>query len=165
MKSRLILFFFALFIWFLFSHSFDIQNVVMGVMAALLVAVLTGGIFTKNPYKFRGIKRFFIFFFKFVPVFAWEFIKANMDIARRLLRPRLNLNPGIVRVDTTLKGEMALTFLANAITLSTGTLTVDVDSENGYLYVHWLYINTDKTEAATRQIVGKYEKMLEEIFE
>jgi multicomponent Na+:H+ antiporter subunit E len=58
-----------------------------------------------------------------------------------------------------------LTFLANTITLTPGTMSVDVDRENGFLYIHWIYVRDEETEAATRLIVDVFERILIKIFE
>jgi len=58
---------------------------------------------------------------------------------------------------------LAKTFLANSITLTPGTLTVEIDGQD--LYIHWIYIATDDPEEQTRIIVERFEPMLKEIFE
>jgi multicomponent Na+:H+ antiporter subunit E len=68
-------------------------------------------------------------------------------------------------VKTKLKRDSALTMLANSITLTPGTLTVDVDVDNQILYVHWIYVKSTDIEQTTKDIGGRFEKLLEEIFE
>ena len=91
--------------------------------------------------------------------------KANLDVAFRLLSPKLPIRPGIVKIKTNLKSDSGLTFLANSITLTPGTTTIDIDKENGFLYVHWLNVKSEDIDEATRLIAGKYEKILDRIFE
>ena len=98
-------------------------------------------------------------------IFAWECFKANIDVAYRVIHPDMPINPGIVKVKTSLKSETGLTFLANSITLTPGTLTVDIDKENGSLYVHWIDVKNKDVKGATEKIVKKFEKILTEIFE
>lgn len=90
---------------------------------------------------------------------------ANIDVAYRVLHPNLPINPGIVKVKTKLKSDVGLTFLANTITLTPGTMTVDVDKEKGLLYIHWINVKGKDVEAATKQIVEKFEHTLIKIFE
>jgi len=61
-----------------------------------------------------------------------------------------------------LKSNIGLTFLANSITLTPGTTCIDVDKENGCIYVHWLFI---KDDAGRLRLVEKFEKILKRIFE
>jgi multicomponent Na+:H+ antiporter subunit E len=70
-----------------------------------------------------------------------------------------------VKVKTTLKSDTALTFLANSITLTPGTLTVDIDKDCGVLYVHWIDVKAKDVEAATKIIVERFEKILKRIFD
>jgi multicomponent Na+:H+ antiporter subunit E len=92
-------------------------------------------------------------------------IKANFDVAYRVVHPKLPIKPGIVKVKTKLKSDTGLTFLANSITLTPGTMSVDIDKENGYLYIHWINVKSTDIEKATEIIVSRFEKILEKIFE
>ena len=82
-----------------------------------------------------------------------------------VIHPDLPMRPGIVKVRTNLKSDSGLTFLANTITLKPGTMTVDIDRENGFLYVHWVNVESQDIEKATKIIVEKFEKVLMRIFE
>jgi multicomponent Na+:H+ antiporter subunit E len=84
-------------------------------------------------------------------------------VAYRVLHPDVPIRPGIVKVSTTLETRLARTFLANSITLTPGTLTVDIDGQD--LYVHWIYVHTDDPEEQTRQIVRRFEGFLKKVFE
>lgn len=88
-----------------------------------------------NPMRWLGF-----LYFMFGP-FMVAMVKSNIDVAIRIITG--NINPGIVKVDTGLKGDMSKTLLANAITLTPGTLTVEVEEDTGVFYVHWINV-TDK---------------------
>ena len=104
----------------------------------------------------------FLYSLIFVFVFIKELIVSNLDVARRVVNPKLPIKPGIVKVKTKLNSKIAKTILANSITLTPGTLTVDIKDE--YLYIHWIEITEDDLEGATKAIVEKFEKYLEVIF-
>jgi len=89
-------------------------------------------------------------------------ILANLDVMYRVLHPALPIKPGIVKAKTRLTSKFARTMLANSITLTPGTLTVDIEGEN--LYIHWINVKSADVEEATKIIVEKFEKILEEIF-
>jgi len=72
---------------------------------------------------------------------------------------------GIVKVETSLKSDTGLTFLANSITLTPGTLSVDIDKDAGVLYIHWIDVKDKDIKGATEIIVKRFEKILTEIFE
>lgn len=89
-------------------------------------------------------------------------VKSNLDVARRVVRRRIPINPGIVEVRTRLASPTGRTVLANAITLTPGTLSVDIRGDR--LYIHWIDVSDPGEERATREIVSGFERYLEVIF-
>ncbi|MBU1133846.1 MAG: Na+/H+ antiporter subunit E [Candidatus Omnitrophica bacterium] len=165
MGSKIILFLAAFLVWSVLSWVPDFQHLIVGVFVAALVAFLTGDLFVSRPYILKRPRRYWYFIAHYLPVFLWEMIKANIDVAYRVLHPDLPINPGIVRVKTSLKSDTALTFLANSITLTPGTMSVDIDKDNGVLYIHWINVRTKDTQGATKIIVQRFEKILKKIFD
>jgi len=164
MRSRIILFIIGLLVWLLLSWPADAQHLWVGIVVAAFVAFMTGDMFVQRPGTFIQIRRY-IWFLYYIPMFLWECFKANIDVACRVIRPDMPINPGIVKVKTALKSETGLTFLANSITLTPGTLSVDVDQERGFLYVHWIDVEDKDVEKATEIIVERFERILRRIFE
>ncbi len=89
-------------------------------------------------------------------------VKANFDVASRIVRIKIPLNPGIVTVRTRLSSPLGRTVLANSITLTPGTLSVEIKGD--ILYVHWIDVASTDREEATEEIVAGFEKYLEVIF-
>ena len=83
-------------------------------------------------------------------------------MARRVITPSLPINPGIVEVKTKLKSKMGRMILANSITLTPGTLTIDIQDD--ILYIHWIDVQSEDIDEATKTIVRKFEKYLEKIY-
>lgn len=164
-KRRIILFFLAFLVWCLLSWVPDWQHIVVGLFVAPLIAYIMGDLFVTRPHVFKHLRRYWYFVFYYIPLFLWECFKANIDVAYRVLHPKLPINPGIVKVKTTLKMDTALTFLANSITLTPGTLAVDIDKDDGVLYIHWIDVKSKDTEVATKIIVERFENILRKIFE
>ncbi|MBP7216717.1 MAG: Na+/H+ antiporter subunit E [Candidatus Omnitrophica bacterium] len=162
--SRLVTFLIAFAVWLLLSFSLDWQTVVLGCFIALVVAAMMGDMFAEKALKWFDLKRH-TWFVWFIVVFWWECLRSNIDVALRVLNPRLPINPGIVKVKTNLKTETGLTLLANSITLTPGTFTVDIDREQGYLYIHWIDVKTQDVDQASKIIVSKFERILREVFE
>ena len=127
-----------------------------------IISGLSNGV--KRPHLLKHPRRYFWFIY-YIPFFIWECIKANFDVAYRVIHPRRPINPGIVKVKTNLKSDTALTFLANSITLTPGTLSVDIDQEKGFLYVHWINVKDKDIQEASRIIVERFERILRRIFE
>jgi len=86
-------------------------------------------------------------------------------VALRVTSPYMPINPGIVKVKTRLRSEAALTFLANSITLTPGTLSVDIEQKSGTIYVHWIDVKGKDLAKATDYIVKKFENVIEKVFE
>jgi multicomponent Na+:H+ antiporter subunit E len=99
-----------------------------------------------------------------VPVFLYYLVKANFDVMYRALHPQMPIKPGIVKIKTNLKTDSAITALANSITLTPGTLTVDV-TDDGYLYIHWINVAAEDVEQATKHISETFEWFIKRIFE
>src|SRR4030042_1264200 len=107
---------------------------------------------------------FFILGLVYLPVFFYYVVKANFDVVYRALHPKMPIRPGIVKIKTNLKTDSAITALANSITLTPGTLTVDL-TEDGFLYIHWINVKSDDVEQATQIIARQFEWFLHKIFE
>lgn len=163
-KSQIILFLLALLVWMLLSWPPDYQHFIVGILVSCFVSFMTGDMFVKRPHIFKHVSRY-LWFLYYIPLFIWECLKANVDVAYRVGHPDLPINPGIVKVKTTLKSDTGLTFLANSITLTPGTMSVDIDSENGFLYIHWIDVKDKDMQKATEIIVHTFEQVLKRIFE
>jgi len=165
---RLIYFVLGLIIWILATWPFvdgkiDLQVMVAGVIASLVVAFLFHEILPKEHHVFISPVRIF-WFLVYVPVFFYYMIKANFDVVYRALHPKMPIKPGIVKIKTNLKTESGITALANSITLTPGTLTVDL-TDDGHLYIHWINVKSDDVEQATKLIARRFEWFLQKIFE
>jgi multicomponent Na+:H+ antiporter subunit E len=104
----------------------------------------------------------FVYTFIYIFVFLSELMKSNLDVAKRVISPSLPINPGIVKVKTKLKSKMGRMILANSITLTPGTFTIDIIDDT--LYIHWIDVLSEDIEKATKEIVSKFEKYLEVIY-
>jgi multicomponent Na+:H+ antiporter subunit E len=143
--------------WLLLSGSLAIDSVAIGVLIAGLVAVLLGGNLSYlSGYRFTPAS--FAATVGFVGYFLVELVKANLAMAGLVLTPDLPVKPAIVRVRTGLKNPIARLLLANSITLTPGTLSVEMKGE--WLYVHWVVAEATEVEAATRAIAAGFERYL-----
>jgi multicomponent Na+:H+ antiporter subunit E len=163
-KNRIVLFVLSFFLWLMLSWSVDAENIVIAVFVGLIVSLLTADVFPKKVPVFHRPARY-LWILYYIPIFTWECIKANIDGAYRVIHPDVPIKPGIVKVKTTLKSETGLTFLANTLSLKPGTMTVDIDREGGYLYVHWVDVRSQDVKAATEELVLKFERILKKIFD
>ncbi len=95
-------------------------------------------------------------------VFIIALINSNLDVARRVLTPSLPINPGIVKFKTKLTTNYSKMVLANSITLTPGTLTIDIVDDT--FYIHWIDVKTTDPEKAFTEIAEQFEKILLKIF-
>lgn len=160
-KYRLSAFLVLLALWLLVMYPFALEDFYLGAGVVLLLVLL----------PFPGIKIYreiglgpkkLLFTLIYLLVFVKAVIQSNLDVAFRVLKPRLPINPGIVKVKTTLKSSLGRLILANSITLTPGTITVDIEGED--LYIHWIDVTSADVDQATEKIVSQFEKYLEVIF-
>jgi multicomponent Na+:H+ antiporter subunit E len=166
--KRSIYFIIAFILWLLLTWpvvdgQIDFQIVVAGLIASLIVAIMFHEILPDEHHVFISPVRIF-WFLVYIPVFFYYVIKANLDVVYRALHPQMPIKPGIVKIKTNLKTDSAITALANSITLTPGTLTVDL-TDDGYLYIHWINVQSDDVEQATKFIAQRFEWFLKKIFE
>jgi len=69
-------------------------------------------------------------------LFLWELLTANLDVAYRTLSPSMPIEPDVVEIPLRVQSDLAITTIANSITLTPGTLTMDYDEDRNVLYVH-----------------------------
>jgi len=161
LRNRIVLFATLLLFWVMLNDSLAFDSVITGVIVALLISILfCSGLsffteFRATPEAFIAGIFYYIYFFK-------ELIKANFKLAAIILSPSLPINPGIVKVRTKLKSRMGRLMLANSITLTPGTLTMELDGE--WIYIHWVTVETTNVEQATAEIVAGYESYLEVMY-
>jgi multicomponent Na+:H+ antiporter subunit E len=167
---RLIYFVLAFVIWILLTWQIDAQVVIAGLIASAIVAFLFHEILPKEHHIFISPVRLF-WLLVYVPVFFYYVIRANLDVVYRALHPKMPIKPGIVKIKTIMKTESGITALANSITLTPGTLTVDLTNDGDpasretFLYVHWINVKSDDIEQASKLIAQKFEWFLKKIFE
>ena len=165
---RLIYFVISFIVWVLLTWPFvegqiDIQVVIAGLIASVFVAILFHEILPKEHHIFISPIRIF-WLLVYIPVFFYYVMKANFDVVYRALHPKMPIRPGIVKIKTNLKTDSGITALANSITLTPGTLTVDL-TKDGYLYVQWINVKSDDIEQATKFIAQRFEWFIKKIFE
>jgi multicomponent Na+:H+ antiporter subunit E len=165
MSQKVILFFAAFIVWCIFTWVPDGAHLLAGIVVASIVGFTLGELVIQSPRLLGHPRRYVYFLFQYVPVFLWEMLKANIEVAYRVVHPRLPIKPGIVKVRTSLQSDIAITLLANSITLTPGTMSVDVDKHRSILYVHWIDVRSPDIDVATRIIVERFEKILRKIFE
>jgi len=142
------------------------DEIIIGLILSVIVGLISHKILVKKNLRMLNPVRWFTFlYYLFVPFF-WGMAKANFDVAYRVITGKIN--PGIVRISPKLKTDLGVTMLANSITLTPGTLTVDIDEENNDLYIHWINVKKEaikKKPVDCKYICGSFPKWIRRIAE
>ena len=148
-------------IWLTLTSSLHWQELSAGVFISIVLSLILSKNYNKLGLPPIGIKRI-AFSIAYIAILFKEIVIANIDVAYRVIHPKMPINPGIVVIKTTLKQDIAKMILANSITLTPGTFTLDILGDT--LLIHWINVRSDKTLDATEIIGEKFEKYLRVIF-
>ena len=160
--KKLLLFIASMIVWFILTATFHLPSVIIGVIVSVFVSIWFSNIFTAEPEKFFNLKRM-AWLLYYLPILFWYILLSNLDVAYRVIHPAMPIKPGIVKIRTNLKTDIGRVALANSITLTPGTLTVNI-TDDGYLYIHWIYVQSEDIQQASEKIAGRFEKILMEVF-
>jgi multicomponent Na+:H+ antiporter subunit E len=123
------------FLWAALLGSYDFLTLLSGfaIGYGLLRMTLNG---PTTPYRRRvlAVGRFFIFYLK-------EILSSNLRIARDVIRQKPSISPGIVAVNVEPLSPRSAVLVANLITMTPGTLSLDLSEDGRWLYVHCLYLD------------------------
>jgi len=139
---------FCLVVWLTLTFNgsmWGADEIIAGVLLSLAGGAAGRKVFVKD-FKMANPKRW-LFFIAYLGPFFYQLAKANFDVAYRVITGKIN--PGIVKMSPGLKSDTALTFLANSITLTPGTLSIDTDEERN-LYVHWINVDEEALKEMPR---------------
>ncbi|MFN3800444.1 Na+/H+ antiporter subunit E [Belliella pelovolcani] len=143
-------------IWVAITGAFTVENFVFGFALSFFLLWITATDRRDNKYFNRIPKLIgFVFFF------LYELIKANIEVAYDVITPRHYMEPGIVKIPLDAKSDLEITLLANLISLTPGTLSLDVSDDRKVLYVHAMYVKDREEFVAS--IKNGFERRLLEI--
>jgi multicomponent Na+:H+ antiporter subunit E len=160
-KNYIIMFVSLMIIWLLLNASFDSVVIITGIVISTIISVF----FCKSCEVFTTVRlspKAILYSLIYIVVFFKELLKSNFDVAYRVVSPSLPINPGIVEVKTKLKSKIGRIFLANSITLTPGTFTLEMNEDS--LFIHWIEVKSDNIEEDTNILVRKFEKYLEVMY-
>ncbi|AZH25561.1 monovalent cation/H+ antiporter subunit E [Haloplanus aerogenes] len=139
-------------------HVTDLYEVVTGAATAGVVTLTLSRVALKSELPdLRLIGMSLVRLAAYTPILLWEIAKANVALAYVVLHPRLPIDPRIVEFDAAVWGDMPVTTLANSITLTPGTLTIDVSRQ--HFLVHALI-----PEAEDDLLEGTLERLVRFVF-
>lgn len=129
------------------------NELLFAVIISLVVAAASSRVlFQKKHYRLLNPLKWITFLIYLFGPFFVAMTKANIDVAYRVITGKIN--PGIVKISPDLHTDAGITLLSNSITLTPGTLTVDIDEKNNELYIHW--INVTNLKPSIEDICGNF---------
>lgn len=147
---------FLAFIWMGLMGTFDAPMFVSGyVLGSIIMYVLyhkkQSNFYLGRLYKLAAL----------LLVFAWELIKANATVIKRVWSPKVKLTPGIIAMDVDFKYDWELVVLMNMITLTPGTTSIEISADNRTLYVHAL--DASDPDAVIEDINNTFTRRIKEV--
>jgi len=150
-----------LIIWLIANNTFAFNTVIVGVVVSAVIALAFSS-FSRVYSVIRWSPKVIFYYLMYLAVFFIELVKANLNVMALVFSPRINIKPGIIKIKTELKSPIGRLALANTITLTPGTLVVDIKDDS--IYVHCINIRSTDQTRATEEISGRFEKLLRVIY-
>ena len=123
-------------LWLTLWGDVTAANVLSGVVVALVVILFAWPPAEEHRYRFRPLATL-----AFVCYFGWKLVEANLVLAREVLTRRDTTRTGIIAVPLDHASDLVVTIVANAVSLTPGTITLDTSPHPRILYVHVLHLH------------------------
>jgi multicomponent Na+:H+ antiporter subunit E len=133
--------------WVMLTLRTDMDGLIQELIAGGLIAIALG-IFLSGILPDTGegnILKRLLMFDLYLLILLKEMVLANLDVAYRVLHPKMPIKPGIVEVKPDIDSDMGKLVLANSITLTPGTLSMDYIDDS--LFIHWISVKDDPDES------------------
>jgi multicomponent Na+:H+ antiporter subunit E len=144
------------FVWMFLSVSFNASTFIVGYILGLLIIFMLRRYFHSRFYVIP-----FLVICKLILIFLKELLLSNIAVLKVILAPSMNIQPCIFALPLEVKKDWEITVLSNLITLTPGTLVVDVSKDRNTLYVHAL--DAPNVEETIKQIKESFEKTILEV--
>jgi len=152
----LVLNFFLASMWALLQGELRASDFILGFVLGYIVIGLSYRVLGARDYFLKVVR-----IGRFVVFVAWEILTASLALAWLMLQPRLRLKPAVVAVPLDVTTDLEIVVLANLITLSPGTLSLDVSADGRTLYVHTVLLRD--AEAFRRRVKQGLERRVLEV--
>ncbi|MHB8954304.1 MAG: Na+/H+ antiporter subunit E [Pirellulaceae bacterium] len=122
-------------VWALAVGEVSLMNLIIGGALAYACLWLAQPAIGPSKYFYRVPRAV-----RFVLFFLWQVILANIRVAHEVLTPKYHMRPGIIGIPLDAKSDLEITLLANLITLTPGSVSLDVSQDRKVLYVHSMFV-------------------------
>ena len=143
-------------LWMFLYDDFSPERFILGYLVGLACIGLLSRFWPQGFYFKKGGA-----VIKLLVLFIKELFISSIAVVLQIIRPRLDIRPGIFALETELKSDWEITVLSCLICLTPGTLTLDVSRDGRILYIHAMDI--EDSELLSKQIKGTFEKAIMEV--
>jgi multicomponent Na+:H+ antiporter subunit E len=143
-------------VWAALTGVFTPVNFAAGFILGFIMLSLAQSVFGQSSYAVRGYKAVIFIFY-----FLWELLKANLRVAMDIVTPKNYMMPGLIRIPLEARSDIEISLLANIISLTPGSLCVDVSDDKKTMYVHAMYV--EDADEFRREIKEGFERRLLEV--
>lgn len=147
----------VLLLWVVISSSVTPGLLLLGSVLAVAVPLLTRSFWPNPPRLVRPWQAL-----RFLGIFAADIVTANWRVARQVIGPLQRLSPAFIEVPLDLRDPFVATLLASVVSLTPGTVAIDVDRQRWVMLVHAL--DAPDPQALVQEIKARYELPLKEMF-
>jgi len=156
MAFQIMLNFFIALLWMFLTISFNASTFIVGFLLGALMLWITKGFFPGRFYMNRVWA-----VIKLISLFLKELVMANIQVLFLIIQPKMPIKPAIFALPTVLEKDWEITLLSNLITLTPGTLVIDISPDSKTLYIHALHY--DDADEAIDSIKNTFEKAIQEV--
>ena len=150
-----------LLIWTIANGTLSSSTIIAGTVICAIIAIAFAA-FSRVYGVIRWTPLVIYYYLRYLIVFFAELVRANINVMRLVFSPRIDIKPGIVEIKTEFKSPIGRLALANSITLTPGTLVVEIRDDS--LFIHWINIGATDPVAAAEAISCRFEKLLKVIY-
>ena len=164
LKNAILPILIAFVVYIIFSGSLSVYDILTGIVISIVAGVLFSEILVTdvgkslNPVRLGHLIKYAFYYF-----FVAE-VLAHKDVIKRILDPKMPINPGIVRTPYEVSGDYAVASVAGSIINTPGTVVIDLDEDKKLYYVHWIDVTTQEPAKCRSAICESFEKYLSKVF-
>jgi multicomponent Na+:H+ antiporter subunit E len=140
-------------VWAAITGDFDPGNLTLGFALGFLVLYFAGPVIGSANYAPRLLQAL-----RLAAFFIWDLVLSNLNMAYDVLRPRPRLRPGVIAIPLDARSDAEIALLANLVTLTPGSLSLDVSADRQTLYLHAMHV--DDPAALQRKVKDGFERRI-----
>ena len=165
LKNALLPILIAFVVYIIFSGSVSYYDILTGIVISVVAGILFSEVLVSNAGKsLNPVRLAYLIKYAFYYFFVAE-VLAHKDVIKRILDPKMPINPGIVRTPYEVSGDYTVASVAGSIINTPGTVVIDLDEDKRIYYVHWIDVTSQEPAKCRAAICESFEKYLSKVFQ